>query len=400
MLLTRQGSRNGKYGYAKPQAWLGDPWNPTASAIVPPGSSAGVNALSFRPPSQGSAVVISAIKFQIQPQTPGALTSVLNIPAFGYYGILPVSQIMSFGYQLGHAVSVAFALAKYNAADSSGGMDPTSGDAPAIGALSGRVPIGTLCDSRNLMSDTLPGGYSSSGAAPFTGVNPISEYRWDLPRPFYVPPGYIFLPQFYGLGGNITGQAGTVAAGGPTSVGIPLLRVQVSYEGALLDPNQYGDDGDYTDDVTRIPFAAAYLGTPVPNTNGSILTYTDTSDETELTNNFDLPACVSQINGKLVSGTLLSDAAIEAGNGFSLRMLASNHNPLVRDYLAWRTVFDRQTRAWDLSGAGPYQLDPGESLITSVTGTLGSALTDLGNPGGVQPVIVATGFREYPLSAL
>lgn len=383
---------------ARPQAWLGDPWHPTAIAQVPPGSGGTVNALAFRPPSQGLAVMISAVKFQIQPTVAGTLTGALLTPGFSYYGSPSTSGINGAGYQLGHAVSVSFALAKYNAAVQ-GGDDPTSGNVPAIGAFAGRVPIGTLCDSRNLGSDMLAGGYTLGGA-PFTAVNPISEYRYELAEPMYVPNGYIFLPQFFGLGGNLIGRAGTLAA--TTQLPVPSLQVQVSYEATLLDPSRYGDEGDYTDEVTRLPFAAAYLGSLVPGAS-DISTYNDQSDETELTNIYDEPACLTQITGKLVAASVLNDAVVDLGGALMIRMLAGNHHPLVRDYAAWRTVFDRQTRAWDLSSLNAgYTLDAGESIIAFVTGGQDqTAKVNLANPGAlIQPVIVTSGYREVSLSAL
>lgn len=398
MLLTRRGSRTGKFVMAKPQPWLGDPWHPTAVALVPPGSAGSVNALAFRPPSQGLAVVISAVKFQIQsgltPAGAVALTVPFVNPGFGYYGTFPSGAGLTTygGFQLGHALSVSFALAKYI---NESNADPTTD--VAFGAFAGRVPVGTLCDSRNFASDLLPGGYTATGAAPFTAINPISEYRWELPAPLYVPPGYLFLPQFFGLGGNLSGQS-QINIG---ANGIPNLIVQVSYEASILDPNRYGDDGDYTDDVVRIPFAAAYLGTPVSSTvNNAINTYTDNSDETELTNIYDVPTKLTQINGKLISNYLvLNDAAVDAGNSFMVRMIANNNRPLIRDYLAWNTVFDRQTRAWPLEGlSAPYELAPGEAVLASVTGAQNT--TYLGaSPFGMQPVIVMSGYREVPLSS-
>lgn len=387
-LVRRDG---GPYVPARPSPFLGDPWHPTGTVVVPSGSQGTANALSFRPPTQGSAIVISAIKFQITPDVMTALAVALA----------PVNASFALGQapQWGHAVAVSFALAKYNQSVGSptDGTDPTSGDVPAFGAFSGRVPIATLCDCRNVLAELLAGGFCAAGdASVFTGVNSYSEYRWELPRPFYVPPGYIFLPQFFGLSGNIGGQTGAAASAGTTKP-VPTLRVQVSYEATLLDPTRYGLDSDYTEDVLRMPFAAAWIApfSDPADPKG----YAAQSDETQLVNTFDDPAYLTRFNGRLLTQRNYSDAAIDAGNALAVRMVAGNHLPIVRDFVAFREVFDRQARSWALWDAAPYALAPGESIIANLTGTN----TPPANAGAlnlpVQPIIVVSGFRELPLSA-
>lgn len=386
MLLERY--RGGSVRPAHPRPWLGDPWHPTGVAQVPANSSGSVNALAFRPPSQGAAVVLSAIKFQIMASVQGT-----------GLGPQPVGTQFRFasGYQWGHAISVSFALAKYNSSVA-GGQDPSSGDVPALGTFTGRVPIGTLCDSRNILSELLSGGFAVAGA--FTGVAPISEYRWELPAPFFIPPGYILLPQLYGLSGNISGNVGAFGAAlTPT----PALRVQVSYEGTLLDPVKYGNDSAYDEDVTRVPFAAAWIAPAfAPAVNGAV--YQQQSDETQLANIYDEPAYLTRICGRIIPQPEFNDTAVDAGPGWAVRMLAGNHLPIVRDYVAFREVFDRQTRAWCLPQDKPYSLAPGEAIIASITNSNTTA-NNIPPPGiaitaNVQPVIVVSGYRELPLSAL
>lgn len=383
MLLTRQGSRGGQFIPARPQVWFGDPLHMTATSQVPPGSAGSVNALAFRPPTQSAGMVLSAIKFQIQPAVLGSLVNAFAAGAFQY----------GKGFQLGHAISVSFALAKYNG-DVSGGLDPTSGNVAALGAFSNRVPIGTLCDSRDVSSDLLSGGYKLAGDASFLNANPISEYRWDLPEPFYIPPGYIFLPQFYGFGGNVTGNVGVL--NGAASL-IPALAVQVSYEGTILDSTRYGADSIYDDDVTRVPFAASFIAPQTP-VGAAPLPYLVRSDETQLTNIFDNPAVISRINGKILAVPEFSDTVVDVGNSFAVRMISANSMPLVRDLIPWRVVFDRQSRSWGVlpAGGAPYQLDPGESIIATISAIGGAVVT----AGNLQPIIALTGYRELPLSSL
>src|SRR5262249_21981481 len=149
-----------------------------------------------------------------------------------------------------------------------------------------------------------------------------------------------------------------------------------------LDPDRYGDESDYPDDVIRIPFAASWLA-PAVGTNAQV--YTAQSDETNLVNIFDHEATITELNGKLMGVPEMTDVSVDVGAGMLVRMVSGNSAPLIRDFIEWREAFDRQTRAWT---AGPpagdgYKLKPGEYVIAALTGA--KALTNAG--GSFQPMV-------------
>jgi hypothetical protein len=201
-----------------------------------------------------------------------------------------------------------------------------------------------------------------------------SIYVWKFARPFHLPVGAQLQARFRHNG--LVRQDATV-------------RVAIAGKAVNRTPR-----------TTFAPFASCFVGTPTD----VAAALDESAPETALANVTDGPLQVDRFTGRVAahepSGTAIggttpiaySDANHpEMSNLYSLRMLASDGRPIIRDPTPFRGVFPYATAAWEC----PHVMPPGayySLFVSKIAGVLTPYTWQRG-----QPFVGLVGSREVPL---
>lgn len=250
-------------------------------------------------------------------------------------------------------------------ADLSIGCMLTLGDIPLT---AGYVPIGLLCPHRIGAQEVATVVSASYGA--------MYSFAYRLDRPLYIPSGMALNASFHHRG--LLNQS---------------VRVNVTYEGRLT---LHG-----TPKTVFAPWTSAFVPAPIDLSGTEIEV---SSDDSDLANAHDGNLNVTRFIGRnyLFFTSPASEALYylseskdsKADMQTYIRMDSSTGRQVARDFVLFRTMFPRETRAMDVQHVmGPgdfYSVDvrAGENAMEDMEGDTGYA---------VVPCVSIQGWREVSL---
>lgn len=199
----------------------------------------------------------------------------------------------------------------------------------------------------------------------------LTERRWKLPVPLFVPPGMSLVPYFQS------------PAGAPNG-----LLVRVSYAARYVNPNER------TPKKIQVPYVAAFY----PDLAGILNNLASAkgvyqTGEYDLANVLDTPVRVQRFIGRILfaqagGGTFQerTDNGAVSGNGsFVVEIKDSYGREVVKPPLSFSVVFEEERRASTFSKI----LGPRERYLMIIRGGGNSDPTQAG-----LPMVSMVGFRE------
>jgi len=201
-----------------------------------------------------------------------------------------------------------------------------------------------------------------------------SVYVWKLAKPFHLPPGAQLSARFRHNG--LLRQPATVA---------------VAIAGSICNRPPR---------ITAAPFASAFVGTPLDVAAGLV----EEAPETALANITGVPLRVDRMMGRAAAhnpqaasglvpdGIVFSDANHpEVSQLYSVRMVASAGQPIIRDFAPFRSVFPYATGSWEC----PHTMKPNDFYKLTVQKAEGALENYTWQRG--QAFVSIVGSREVTL---
>ncbi len=223
---------------------------------------------------------------------------------------------------------------------------------------SGFIPIWNFGRGEDMVGETL----ETVGAG-----DKDRQFRWKLPRPLFIPAGG-------SLSAKLKHEGGITAA----------LTGRVSYLGRTLPK------GAPIPKKLAVPYISFYRSKAFSGSSAD----TDESSESDLQNPFDVPLMVERFTGRVA--TFYDGSSYEylypeiEMDLLTLKMIASNGWPLVRDYSVFGGVFDPSTRSWEC----PHLLDPGAFYKLQYSKLAASPGSGFGAGYSFRALVSMVGWRE------